>query len=205
MIELELALSIFVTLLVVVDPIGLAPLFIALTSDMEAAQRRRTALRACIVAIGILAAFGLGGETFLRAVGISMPAFRISGGVLLFITALDMLFDRRTQRRESNAAADNDPSVFPLAMPLIAGPGAMTSMILLIGAQDTVSGQLVVFSIMFAVILLVFLMFLASGALARVLGRTGIIVTTRLFGIFLSALSVQFILDGLSDFGLVPG
>jgi len=205
MIEIELAFAVFITLIVVVDPIGLAPLFVALTGGMEPHERRRIAFRACIIAFIILAIFGLFGENFLSAVGISMPAFRISGGVLLFITALDMLFERRTQRRENNASSENDPSVFPLAMPLIAGPGAMTSMILLTGEHPDVLGQSVVFAVMFGVIVIVFAMFMVSGILARVMGRTGIVVTTRLFGIFLSALSVQFILDGLSDFGLVPG
>jgi multiple antibiotic resistance protein len=204
-IELELFLTVFVTLIVVVDPIGLAPLFVALTDGMDAPRRRAIALRACLIAFTILAMFGLVGENFLTAVGISMPAFRISGGVLLFITALDMLFDRRSQRRESNAAAENDPSVFPLAMPFIAGPGAMTTVILLSDEHPDVIGQSVVFGVLFIVLLIVFVMFLISGILAKAMGRTGIIVTTRLFGIFLSALSVQFILDGLSDFGLVPG
>ncbi|UPH70597.1 MarC family protein [Abyssibius alkaniclasticus] len=203
--ELELAFAVFVTLFVVVDPIGLAPLFVALTDGMDVQKRRRIALRACLVAAAILALFGLVGEDLLGAVGISMPAFRISGGVLLFITALDMLFERRTQRRENNANSENDPSVFPLAMPLLAGPGAMTSMILLTGEHPDVTGQAIVFSVMFAILILVFAMFLVSGILAKAMGRTGIMVTTRLFGIFLSALSVQFILDGLSDFGLVPG
>ncbi|MGR3724456.1 MarC family protein [Abyssibius alkaniclasticus] len=205
MLELELAFAVFVTLFVVVDPIGLAPLFVALTDGMDVQKRRRIALRACLVAAAILALFGLVGEDLLGAVGISMPAFRISGGVLLFITALDMLFERRTQRRENNANSENDPSVFPLAMPLLAGPGAMTSMILLTGEHPDVTGQAIVFSVMFAILILVFAMFLVSGILAKAMGRTGIMVTTRLFGIFLSALSVQFILDGLSDFGLVPG
>ncbi|MEX0970372.1 MAG: MarC family protein [Paracoccaceae bacterium] len=205
MLELELAFVVFVTLFVVIDPIGLAPLFVALTDGMDARQRRRIALRACLIAAVILALFGLVGEDLLSAVGISMPAFRISGGVLLFITALDMLFERRTQRRENNASSENDPSVFPLAMPLLAGPGAMTSMILLAGEHPGIQGQSIVFGVMFAIIILVFAMFLVSGILAKVMGRTGIMVTTRLFGIFLSALSVQFILDGLSDFGLVPG
>lgn len=203
--ELELAFAVFVTLFVVVDPIGLAPLFVALTDGMDVQKRRRIALRACLIAAAILALFGLVGEDLLGAVGISMPAFRISGGVLLFITALDMLFERRTQRRENNANSENDPSVFPLAMPLLAGPGAMTSMILLTGEHPDVKGQAIVFSVMFAILILVFAMFLVSGILAKAMGRTGIMVTTRLFGIFLSALSVQFILDGLSDFGLVPG
>jgi multiple antibiotic resistance protein len=124
----------FVTLLVVIDPIGLSPLFIALTRGMTAAERRTVGIRACLIAAGLLTVFGLLGEGVLNFIGISMPAFQIAGGILLFLTALDMLFERRTQRREGQQATTaDDPSVFPLAMPLIAGPGAMATMILLVG------------------------------------------------------------------------
>ena len=115
----------FATLFVVIDPPGLVPLFIALTRGMNAERRRAMALRACIIASVLLLLFGLFGESILGFIGISMPAFRIAGGILLFLTALDMLFERRTQRREGQQAEpDHDPSVFPLATPLIAGPGA---------------------------------------------------------------------------------
>ena len=130
----------FATLFVVIDPIGLMPLFVALTAGMTPAQRRAIALRSCIVAAGLLTLFGLLGDAVLDFIGISMPAFRIAGGILLFLTALDMLFERRTARRKGQAEDDGpgeDPSVFPLAMPLIAGPGAMATMILLAGAPET--------------------------------------------------------------------
>ncbi|MBD3766028.1 MAG: MarC family protein, partial [Rhodobacterales bacterium] len=124
----------FATLFVVIDPPGLVPLFIALTQGMDAAHRRRLALRACVIAAGILTLFGLAGEALLGFIGISMPAFRIAGGILLFLTALDMLFERRTQRRQGQQAEpDHDPSVFPLATPLIAGPGAIATVILMVG------------------------------------------------------------------------
>ena len=123
----------FATLFVVIDPPGLVPMFIALTRGMNAERRRAMALRACIIAALILLLFGLAGEAVLGFIGISMPAFRIAGGILLFLTALDMLFERRTQRREGQTAdPDHDPSVFPLATPLIAGPGAIATMILLV-------------------------------------------------------------------------
>ena len=124
----------FATLFVVIDPPGLVPLFIALTRGMDAARRKAMARRACLIAAVLLTGFGLAGEAVLGFIGISMPAFRIAGGLLLFLTALDMLFERRTQRREGQQAEpDHDPSVFPLATPLIAGPGAIASMILLVG------------------------------------------------------------------------
>lgn len=115
----------FVSLFVIIDPIGLAPLFVALTTGMAPAQRRRIALRATGVAMGILLVFSFFGDALLSFIGISLPAFRIAGGILLFLTALDMLFERRQKRREDQAGEEEDeedPSVFPLAIPLIAGP-----------------------------------------------------------------------------------
>ena len=195
----------FVTLFVVVDPIGLAPIFVALTQGLSARARRAIALRACLVSVVLLAAFGLLGEEILGFIGISMPAFQIAGGMLLFLTALDMLFERRTQRREGKAGADDpegDPSVFPLAMPLIAGPGAMASMILLTGqARGDPLGIGAVLGVMVAVVALVFAMFLAAGLIERGLGRLGTLVVTRLLGMLLAALSVQFVLDGLRAVG----
>ena len=197
----------FVTLVVIIDPIGLAPLFAALTLGQDAQHRRRIAVRACLTAAFLLTVFGLLGDAVLNFVGISMPAFRIAGGVLLFLTALDMLFERRTKRREGQTQPhEEDPSVFPLAIPLIAGPGAIATMILLAGQQPgNWSWILAVHGVMAAVILLTFMMFLTAGPLERLLGPVGINVVTRLLGMLLAALSVQFVLDGLSDFGFAGG
>ena len=195
----------FVALFVVIDPIGLAPLFLALTAGMSPQKRRAVGIRACTVAIGILLLFSVFGTSILTFIGISMPAFRIAGGILLFLTALDMLFERRSKRREDTAdedEPDDDPSVFPLAIPLIAGPGAIASVILLVGQTDTTAGYFAVMGVLAAVLALVFLMFLSASALERMLGKTGITVVTRLLGMLLAALSVQFVLDGLSSFGL---
>lgn len=195
--------TVFVTLFVVIDPIGLAPFFVALTGGMSAAQRRAIGLRACLVAALLLTVFGLAGESILSAIGISMPAFQIAGGLLLFLTALDMLFDRRSERRAGHAGEVADPSVFPLAMPLIAGPGAMASMILLVGETDWHwEGVLAVHLVMLAVIALAFLLFLLGVPIERVLGRTGTMVVSRLLGMLLAALSVQFVLNGLRGAGL---
>lgn len=202
--ELDLAITAFVSLFVIIDPIGLAPLFVAVTQGNTKAQRRGIAIRACLVGFGILAIFGFAGESVLSVIGISMPAFRISGGLLLFLTAIEMLFEKRTQRRENQAEPAPDPSVFPLAMPLIAGPGAMTTMILLMGQNnDSVAGQAMVFGVMTLVLLLVFIMFLAGNLIERLLGQTGINLITRLFGMFLAALSVQFVIDGIRDIGIM--
>ncbi|AOZ69015.1 MarC family transcriptional regulator [Rhodobacter xanthinilyticus] len=197
----------FVTLFVVVDPIGLAPLFIALTQGQSARARIKVGLRATLIAAGLLTLFGLFGDKILLGIGISMPAFRIAGGVLLFLTALDMLFERRTQRREGQQAEPaHDPSVFPLATPLIAGPGAMATMILLAGAPDaTATDILGVHLVMLAVLACVFALFLVATPLERLLGRTGTMVVTRLLGMLLAALAIQFILDGLKGAGLMGG
>lgn len=197
-------LTAFVTLFVVVDPIGLVPLFIALTQGMGARARRVVGLRALFIAAVLLTGFGLFGDALLAAVGISLPAFRIAGGVLLFLTALDMLFERRTQRREGQSAEPHaqDPSVFPLATPLIAGPGAMATMILLAGSGHGATHLAAVHLVMLAVLACVFVLFLLATPLERALGRTGTMVVTRLLGMLLAALSVQFILDGLRGAGL---
>lgn len=197
----------FVTLFVVIDPVALVPLFIALTRGLPDAARRRIALRACLVAVGLLTLFGLLGDKVLTFIGISMPAFRIAGGILLFLTALDMLFDRRTRRRQGQAkeAEDDvlhdDPSVFPLGVPLIAGPGAMATMVLLAGAPGVTWPEILAFhAIMFVVVALTFLCLLAAGLTERALGPVGINVVTRLLGMLLAALSVQFVLDGLRTY-----
>lgn len=200
----------FVTLFVVIDPIGTVPIFVALTQGLTQARRRVIALRACVIAAILLALFGLAGEDFLRAVGISMPAFQIAGGLLLFLTALDMLFDRRARRRADHAdegpgVVVDDPSVFPLAMPLIAGPGAMATMVLLISeAGRSAQGIATVTAVMLAVVGLAFVLFLAAGLLERLLRRTGTMVVTRLFGLLLAALSVQFVLNGATAIGILP-
>ncbi|PVH30814.1 MarC family protein [Pararhodobacter oceanensis] len=206
MMETAALVSAFVTMFVIIDPIGLTPMFIALTQGSDAAHRRAVARRACLIAAGLLIVFALVGEAVLTAVGITMPAFQIAGGLLLFLTALDMLFERRTQRRSTHAAPDEarpDPSVFPLAMPLIAGPGAMASVILLAGQTNSIAGTLSILAVTLAVVLIAFLLFLVATPVERLLGTTGNMVVTRLLGMLLAALSVQFILDGIEGAGLL--
>ena len=192
----------FVTLFVVIDPVGLTPLFIMLTKGADQRHRRGVALRACLIAFALLTLFGFFGESVLGFVGISMPAFRIAGGILLFLTALDMLFERRSQRRQGQSATQNDPSVFPLATPLIGGPGAIATMILLTGQSQGMTELLLIHLVLLAVLTVVLVMFLAGTLLERVLGDTGINVISRLLGMLLAALSVQFVLDGLHTFGI---
>jgi multiple antibiotic resistance protein len=194
-------ITVFVTLFVVIDPIGLTPLFVALTQGEAPGHRRAIALRACALAAVILTLFGLLGEHVLGFVGISMPAFRIAGGLLLFLTALEMLFERRQKRRDEQAETVPDPSVFPLATPLIAGPGAIASTILLVGQAHGATQVLATLLVMVAVIACALVLFLSAGLIERLLGKTGTNVVTRLLGMLLAALAVQFVLDGLAAFG----
>ncbi len=197
--------SAFLTMFVIMDPIAVAPLFVALTREMTVTERRAAGIRACIVAASVLTVFGLFGETLLRLAGISLDAFRISGGILLFLIAVEMLFEKRTERRQNSASKAHDPSVFPIAVPLIAGPGAMATMVLL----ATQPGSdwpwvLAVHVVMLSVVAMTLVLFLAGAQLDRLLGSNGINVLTRLFGILLAALAVQIVLDGLAGYGLSP-
>ncbi|MBU2982669.1 MarC family protein [Lentibacter algarum] len=206
MIELSFIITAFTTLFVVIDPIALTPIFATMTQGIETKHRGKMALRACLVSFGILAVFAVAGEAVMHFIGISMPAFRVAGGILLFLTALDMLFERRTKRREDQAddetfADDHDPSVFPLAVPLLAGPGAIATVILLAGQAPGVTGTAMVIGMVAIVLLTVYLSLLASSLFERALGKTGINVATRLLGMLLAALAVQFVLDGLRAFG----
>ncbi|SMY09611.1 MarC family protein [Flavimaricola marinus] len=205
MTEIPVLITAFTTLFIIIDPPGLVPLFIALTQGLGAAQRRAIAYRACLVAAALMLAFLFLGEALLGFIGISMPAFRIAGGVLLFLTALDMLFERRQSRREHSAEEgvdpDHDPSVFPLALPLIVGPGAITTIILLAGQAQGPADFVAITVVMALVLVTVLIAFLASSFFERMLGKTGINIVTRVLGMLLAALAVQFILDGLLSFG----
>jgi len=207
-IDTAFMITALVTMFVVIDPIGIAPLFLALTQGMTPQQRRRIALRATLTAAFVLALFAFFGEALLGFVGISMPAFRIAGGILLFLTALDMLFERRTKRREDqkdSAEPQDDPSVFPLAIPLMAGPGAIASVILLIGEKPGAEGMITVLGITALTLVVMAIILMLSSYVDRLIGKTGIDVITRILGMLLAALSVQFVLDGLSAYGFGPG
>ncbi len=199
----ELFVSAFVTFLVIIDPPGCAPIFASLTSGTDGAHRRRMAVRSVLVAWCILMFFALLGEPLLRTLGISMSAFRLAGGIMLFMIALDMVFEKRTERREERAREiegtpeADDISVFPMAIPMIAGPGSIASIMLLAGrAQGTVE-TVVVFGAMTAVILLTLIALLLAGPLMRLIGAKLEAMITRLLGVILAALAVQFVLDGL--------
>ncbi len=207
MIETAFLITAFATMFVVIDPIGMAPIFVALTAGMSAKKRRSIAVRSCLIAVAVLVLFAIGGEALLGFLGISMPAFRIAGGLLLFLTALEMLFEFRTKRRQDHSEdPSDDPSVFPLAIPLIAGPGAIASIILLMGeVQGDLLASALVVGVMAVVVGCVAAMFFLGGLLERILGQTGIVVVTRLFGMLLAALSVQFVIDGIRGVALAMG
>ncbi|MCB8821154.1 MarC family protein [Microvirga rosea] len=193
-----------VTLLVTLDPPALAPIFISLTGGMNAEERKRVAIRASLIAFCILAFFGLGGEVLLRLLGVGIPAFRISGGLLLFWIAFEMVFERRNERKQHTAdvAITEDHirnvAAFPLAIPLMAGPGAITAVILLAGRAN---GDVVYLSSLIALIGLgvisCFAVFMAAERVSRLLGVTGNIVLSRLLGVILAGLAVQFIINGV--------
>ncbi|MSR64018.1 MAG: MarC family protein [Planctomycetes bacterium] len=194
----------FVTLLVTIDPIGVAPMFAGLTAQHSPAERRRMALRGVAIAAGVLVGFALIGELLLSALGIELAAFRIAGGVLLLLLSIDMVMVRHSGLRTTTASEEEesgqraDISVFPLAIPLVAGPGAMTSVVLLMSAAaGDVAGSAVVLGELLLVLALTLGCFLGAGRLMKLLGITGVNVITRVSGLLLAALAVQFGIDGV--------
>jgi multiple antibiotic resistance protein len=198
-----LLVSAFVTLVVVIDPIGVAAIFAALTQRETDAYRVRMAVKGTLIAAGILVLFTLVGDPLLATLGISLAAFRIAGGVLLFLLAIDMVLARdsglrsTTLRETEEAAARTDISVFPLAIPLIAGPGAITSMLLLTGqSPDGLATVFAVLGVMAFVLVLTLVALLGAARIMRLIGVTGSGVVSRVLGILLAALAVQFVIDG---------
>jgi multiple antibiotic resistance protein len=201
---IALFVSAFVTFFVVIDPPGCAPIFAGLTRDYPPAQRRAMAVRSVAVAAFILLFFGLLGEKLLHALGISLAAFRIAGGIMLFLIALDMVFERRTARRENRAqevSADpehEDISVFPMGIPMIAGPGSIASVMLLMARTDGLDRSLMVLAALAAILLLTLVALLAAGWLMRLMGKRMEAMLTRLLGVILAALAAQFVIDGIA-------
>lgn len=205
----DVMINAFTTLLVTVDPPGLAPLFLGLTQGMTRGERKQVAVRGSLIAFAILAVFALFGAAILGALGISMGAFRIAGGLMLFAISFEMIFEKRNERKEktTDAAITKDHihnlAVFPLAIPLIAGPGAISATVLIAGTMDDVVGKVQLILVIGACVALVFLALTLAERLNRFLGVTGRALLTRLLGVLLSALSVQFVVDGVrSAFGI---
>jgi multiple antibiotic resistance protein len=199
----DILIQAVVTLFVTIDPVGLAPLFLAVTAGMNRSERRQVALRASIIAFGIFVLFALAGTLILSLFGITLPAFRVAGGLLLFWIAFEMVFERRQERHENTAqrAITEDDihgvAVFPLAIPLMAGPGAISATILLSGEFSSVLDRMALIGIILAIVVLTYGVYLVAERVEGLLGATGRSVLTRLLGVILSALAVQFVADGV--------
>lgn len=207
---LALFLASLVTFFVVIDPPGVAPMFATMTQNMDAAWRRKMAYKSVAVATAVLLGFAFGGAWLLEHLGVSLDAFRIAGGLLLFLIAIDMLFEKRTERREERAEAVaaeqashpgkfDDISVFPLAIPLISGPGAIASVMLYFTEHETWVDRGMVLAGVAANLVLCLLAFLLAGPLTRLMGATVAAMITRIFGILLAALAAQFVVDGVRN------
>jgi len=200
---MQFALITFTSILFIVDPVALIPTYLAITQGETPEQRRRTAMRACIAAMILLVVFGIAGRLIFRVFGITLPAFRIAGGLILWFVALDMLRGNRTTQESSEEIAEGqekeDVAITPLAMPMLAGPGAISTVMVLAGQARTVSQHVVVY---LSVVLTAFLSWLSLRAgerLVVVLGQTGIRVMTRIMGLLLAAVATQFIITGVRD------
>ena len=202
---IELFSSAFITFLVVIDPPGCAPIFASLTRGAAPDHRRRMAIRSSIIAFSILLFFALLGQPLLRTLGITLASFRIAGGIMLFLIALDMVFEKRTQRREERAqsiegtANAEDISVFPMAIPMIAGPGSIASIMLLTARAEGPAETGIVLAAMTAVIILTALSLLAAAPLMTMIGAKLEAMITRILGVVLAALAAQFVIDGLKQ------
>jgi multiple antibiotic resistance protein len=198
----ELFVSAFVTFFVVIDPPGCAPIYASLTTGATPPHRRAMAIRAVLVAAMILVVFALFGEKLLGALGISLDSFRIAGGIMLFLIALEMVFEKRTQRREERAkevmeAPVEDVSIFPMAIPMIAGPGSIASTMLMMARSEGLTGSLVVLGALGTILALTLVALLLAGPMMKLLGHRVETVVTRLLGVILAALAAQFVIDGI--------
>ncbi|TPW31319.1 MarC family protein [Pararhizobium mangrovi] len=206
---IDFLVNVLITILVTVDPVGMAPIFLGLTAGMNRAQRFQVAIRACLLGGGVLVFFSLAGSGFLELLGITMPAFRIAGGVLLFWIAFEMIFEKRQERHEKSAERAvtqdriRDTAVFPLGIPLIAGPGAISAVILLAGRSDGAVQTLQLIAMVVLALAILLAALVIAERIDRFLGETGRIILTRLLGVILAALSVQFVIDGIrAAFGI---
>jgi len=200
-------LNAFVTLFVTIDPLGLAPIFVVVTTGMTPSKRRSTALRSVLIAALVLWLFSAFGEGLLSTLGITLGAFRIAGGLLLFWIGFEMVFELRSTRKSAAAdksisdPIDHDPAAFPLAVPLMAGPGSITAVILLSGEipSGNWTQQIWLMGIVASILTICLSIFLLAGLIEKILGTTGRIILSRLLGVLLTALAVQFVVDGVQE------
>jgi MarC family membrane protein len=199
----ELFISALITFFVAIDPPGCAAIYASMTTDATPAQRRTMAFRAIFVSAIILLVFGFFGEALLTAIGVSLDSFRIAGGIMLFIIALEMVFEKRTERREGRAQEIidtpeiEDVSIFPMAMPMIAGPGSIAALMLYIGRAETMAEQWIVLAAVGVILFVMLLSMLLAGPLMKIMGQKVETVITRVLGVILAALAIQFVVDGL--------
>lgn len=204
--EYEFIKTAFLTLFVAIDPPGLAAIFVALTTHMSRAERKSTAFRSVTIAFCILVGAALGGQPLLDMLGIGIPAFRIAGGLLLFWIAVEMIFERRQERKvhaaEESIAHDHFATIAacPLAVPLMAGPGAITATILQASAATNWLALTVLIGLIFAILLSCLIVFLMANPIDRLMGMTGRIVLTRLLGVLLASMAIQTVGDGIVAF-----
>lgn len=211
---ISLLLASFVTFFVAIDPVAMAPMFSTMTTRMTPEWRRKMAFKSIAIATGILLAFAFGGAWLLEQIHVSIDAFRIAGGLLLFLIAVDMLFEKRSERREERAEqvaahqaqhpeAQDDISVFPLAIPLISGPGAIASIMLFFAENEDIVSRGFILLGVGANLALCLIAFLMAGTLSKIMGETVASMLTRIFGILLAALAAQFVVDGIRNvFGI---
>ncbi len=203
--NVDLIINAFVTIIVMFDPPGLAAIFLGLTTGMTRSQRLQVALRGTVTAAGILAVFAIAGASLLSLLGISLGAFRIAGGILLFWIAFEMIFEKRHERQEKSAERAitkdhiSNVAVFPLAIPLIAGPGAISAVILLAGSFYAPVERAGLIGVIIAASLVLFAFLVIAERIDQFLGDTGRTILTRLLGVILAALSVQFVVDGIKQ------
>lgn len=198
---MELFLSALISLFVIADPLGTAAVFAAMTKDMNDEETNKTALKACLISASLLILFGIAGKYILIHTGISLPAFRIAGGFLLFVTAFRMIMgahDRDSLESDDSAYRDRtEIAVFPLSIPLLAGPGCMTATLLLMTASPALSGKFIVIGAIVLVQLTAWFCMRGARKLVTLFGHTGTSILSRVMGVILAALSVQFVVDGV--------
>jgi multiple antibiotic resistance protein len=207
---LEFSLLAASSMFVIMDPVGNVPAFLAMTGQNTAAERIRMARLACVVAAVLLIAFTLTGEVIFRFLGISLPAFQLAGSVVLLLVALDMLRAQRSPVRETSeeaaaAVSMTDIAVTPLAVPLLAGPGAISSALLLKSKADSWEKLIALLGVIMVVSLVSFATFALAARGAKWLGPIGLRVTTRIMGLLLAAIAMQFLLNALKDVGVIAG
>ncbi|MBV7256066.1 MarC family protein [Pacificimonas sp. WHA3] len=199
----ELFVSAFATLFVVIDPPGCAPIFSGLTRGASDAARRSMAIRSVLVASGVLLIFAFFGRPLLDALGISLDAFRVAGGIMLFIIALEMVFEKRTARRETRAqevaeqAEVEDVSVFPMGIPMLAGPGSIAALMLMMSETTTLAERSIVFGALGLVLIITMAALVLAGPMIGFIGHKIEAMLTRLLGVILAALAAQFVIDGI--------